>query len=909
MRRLSFVLGRDSSVRAARLALAAALLVPAAGCEELFGGIAAPTVFGNLFADNVEADVAKVVARFPAPSAVQAPANQFGRPLIAGIRYGTPGVFVYDPAAAAMLWTKDMPVASRPTLTDRAVIVQSGTEVVSLRLADGSEMWRVDTEGMSFFGVAYDEKYVYISTGVSVSHVGRLLAVNADSGWTAFKFQTSKLFGRPAALGGLLFVPWDRQDITVIDRETQDEIARVRTEDDVINFVAAGPLGVFYGSRGLYRFDGKSWAGTKTGSTYYEPPIAGIPGNPELWADSFGEATGGRNAREKIRYFIAPAFDPAGSGATLEHNAVYLLYFRFVVSYDATTGAMRWIYRHTEDIEAISVEPSGVFLLDSPGSLVRLSPQVGQPDWQASLGVEVASAAYDIVGFNPPPAATQPMQSMRFQLLQVILDQDNRLLPFRQYAIGELAKLDDPEVTRDILDVYAQRTSPQALKDSARAALASRSHGAEHLVGALDTHTDYLMNTQAPPMGVVAQALVAMGARQAVTGLVAHLLDPETPIEDLQEVAQALVELGDASLISTFESYLTLYHADSAFAQNTNALNALADGLLKYGGDPERHFLDNLISSGHTLPGLKLHIEDRYRQIEEAKVAEAEAARLAAEAAAAASQTPTVAEVLPQTLSREQIGQVMSAHQADIAPCVRAKMDRSPTLAQIRMVWALSNSGQASELSVLPADDAELKECLANVLTQIQFPHFIDRSQRAQFTINIGTGEGPAITGPEPGSTVPVPPIGPEVPLPPVGPLAPLPPVGPIAPPPPPPGLPGTGVSVTPLPPPPPPGIPGTGTTPLPPPPPPGIPGTGTTPLPPPPPPGIPGTGTTPLPPPPPPGIPGTGTTPLPPPPPPGVPGTGTTPLPPPPPPGTPGTGTTPPTTNPDEYPDELPPI
>ena len=93
-------------------------------------------------------------------------------------------------------------------------------------------------------------------------------------------------------------------------------------------------------------------------------------------------------------------------------------------------------------------------------------------------------------------------------------------------------------------------------------------------------------------------------------------------------------------------------------------------------------------------------------------------------------------------------------------------MERSPTLAQIRMVWALSNEGQASELSVLPTDDAELNECLGSVLGQIQFPRFVERSQRAQFTINIGTGEGPAITGPEPGASLPVLPTGPVVPLP-----------------------------------------------------------------------------------------------------------------------------------------------
>ncbi|MBN1770621.1 MAG: PQQ-binding-like beta-propeller repeat protein, partial [Deltaproteobacteria bacterium] len=796
-----------------KVVAAVAVLATMLGCEELFGGVAEPTAFGNLFVDNRETDVAAVAARLPSPASVAAPANRLGRPLIAGIRYGTPGLFVYDLSAGAMLWTKEMSVTSRPVMTDRAVLVQSGTRVVSLRLEDGSEMWDVETEGMSFFGATYDDRYAYLTLGVSVSHIGRLVAVNADSGWTGWKFQTSKLFGRPAAAGGLVFVPWERQSISVLDRETQDEIARVRSVDDVYNFVFAGPEGVFYGSKGLYRFDGKSFTGSQEGSTYYRPPMQGIPGDPELWADAYSEPTGGRNAREKIRFFVSPAYDPTGQSVTLEHDKLFLLYFRFLVAYDAVSGAIQWVYRHNDDIEAVSVQASGVYLVDSPGNLVRVTADTGLPDWRLGLGLEIASAVFDIAGFAPPSQPMGTVESMRVQLLQVILDQDNRLLPFRQYLIAKLAQLPEAEVTRDILDVYAQRTSPQALKDAARAALASRAEGAEHLIGALDTHTDYLMNTQAPPMGVVSQSLVAMQARTAVTGLVAHLLDPETPIEDLQEVAQALVELGDASLITTFESYLTLYHADSAFSQNSNALNVLADGLLKYGGDEERRFLDNLVASGYTLPTLKAHIQKRYDEMEQARLAAEEAVRLAAEAAAA-GEVSTVQAALPQTLSRDQIGQTMTANAASIAPCVQAKMQRSPTLSQVRMVFRLSNTGQASDLSVLPSDDAEFTACLSEVLSQIQFPRFLALSQRAQFTIDINTPEPPPGTAPgttPPGTGTPPTPLLPGSPIVPTG------PVGPAAPPPPPPGVPGAGtVPVAPLPPPPPPpGVPGAGTVPV----------------------------------------------------------------------------------------------
>ncbi len=813
--------GRGATWTAAA-ALAVELAVAGAGCGE-FLDIGRDEPFSNMFRDNRDEDVRKVVARLPAPSPEARPTNALGRPLIVGLRYGSPGVFAHDLDAGALLWSRDMPVGSRPVIAGGVVVVQSGLNVMALDLADGSDRWRVDTEGFGFFGAGWDDKNVYVALGVEASRVGRLIAVRADTGRVAWRVQTGKLFGRPAAAGGLVFVPWDRQNVSVLDRETQEEVARLRSTDDVINFVFAGPRGVFYGSRGVYLFDDRSYAGTKAGSTYWAPSMQGVPGDPELWADGFAAPTGGRNAREKIRYFFMPGSDASAGRLGLEHDAVFLLYFRFVVAFDAHTGAIRWTFRHRTDIESMSVEPSGAFLVDSSGTVLRLHPASGLPDWQASIGVDVAAAVFDIAGFSPPSAPSGSVLPLRTQLLEAILDQDNRLLPIRQYALGVLAAMPEPEVTRDILDVYAQRTSPQALKDTARAALAARQGGAEFLVGALDTHTDYLMNTTAPPMGVVSQALASMGARGAVTGLVAHLLDPETPMDDLQEVAQALIALGDAGLITTFQSYLTLYHSDSAFAANTNALNVISDGLLKYGGAPERAFLDALLADPYTLPGLKIHIRGRYEEVEEARRAAEEAARLAAAAAAAAAAPPVVAETIPQTLSREAIDRTITSHSAEIAPCVHAQMERTPSATQIRMIFKLVSAGDASDLQVLP-DDAELKACLADKLAVIRFPRFLATSQRAQFTIDI---RPPA---PPPGPpTPPIPPPPPTIvppvvvapppsqdpvvvmPLPPPpGPPAVQPPVQPPAPPPglppiqpaPPPGLPPV------QPPAPPPGLP-----------------------------------------------------------------------------------------------------
>src|SRR5690606_28966979 len=124
-----------------------------------------------------------------------------------------------------------------------------------------------------------------------------------------------------------------------------------------------------------------------------------------------------------------------------------------------------------------------------------------------------------------------------------------RLVPARAYAIRELAAMEEPEITRDLLDLYSQQSMPGTLRRAIGAALQTRRAGSEHLIEALGRRFDFIEQTQSPPLEVIVPSLLEMRASAAVPGLVQQLNDHETPAAVLPTVARAIVELGDASVV------------------------------------------------------------------------------------------------------------------------------------------------------------------------------------------------------------------------------------------------------------------------------------------------------------------------------------------------------------------------
>jgi hypothetical protein len=570
--------------------------------------------------------------------------------------------------------------------------------------------------------------------------------------------------GEAAASSDLVFVPWDRQNISVLNAGSGVEICRIRSKDDVVNFIVSRPEGVYYGSRGLYRFDKRSWTGKKTESTYYEVPIKGVPGNPELLTDKLVPITGLTTARDKIRFFWSPTLGPEQTKIEFLDSAVYMLYYRFLYAFDQNSGKLKWVYRNKVDVEHVQVVPGGLYLVDKKGEIVFLEASRGEAVHRVSTGSNIVTGVLDVgrsaPSFTPPAGEQEPL---RGGLIEMILDNDNRLVPIRKYTLSFLADIHDPEVTKDLLDVYIHKGIPKEMKEVAREMLLGRESGAAYLVDSMKYHYDYLEEMIPPPMGVVAQALVKMNAKEGVPGLVQHLLDHETPPDDMREIANALLQLGDVSIIPTLKDFIIRYHADTAFKEDLDTLVTLVKVIHRYGSEADKGFLRKVEKDPTTLAAFSDQIDKVFKDYEQAlldaKLKEEQEKLAKAKAAEdndgdgipnGVDKCPLVKGVpelegcpvvspkapIPQTLTQKQISVTLSKHASEFSPCIQEYVAKHPETAQIRLKFIITNKGKAEKLMTLPSD-AKLSSCLLTKIVKVKFPPIKSLKQNAQYVILI----------------------------------------------------------------------------------------------------------------------------------------------------------------------------
>jgi hypothetical protein len=87
-------------------------------------------------------------------------------------------------------------------------------------------------------------------------------------------------------------------------------------------------------------------------------------------------------------------------------------------------------------------------------------------------------------------------------------------------------------------------------------------------MAALRRHYDYLNDVLVPPpVGPIAQALGRMKELAAAPLLAAHLLDPETPLDDLAQLADALVTLAGPSEAPALRQFFGMYRANAEAAE------------------------------------------------------------------------------------------------------------------------------------------------------------------------------------------------------------------------------------------------------------------------------------------------------------------------------------------------------
>lgn len=687
------------------------------------------TTLHTSFPDNRPEHISALLERLPEPADPREPANGTGSPLVAVELQGEPsGLAVFDPSGGQQRWRRELPVSSGITIGGPVVIVRSEQAVLGLSVETGETLWQHRGGSYDYMGAAVEGDLAVLSYSTAGDRAssfreGKVVALDAGSGrvrWTLGPVQAQ--LGGPAISGGVVFVPWDRHSISALDGGSGEEIARLLSRDDVYSFVEAGPAGVFYGASAAYRLSERSATGSRDESLVYEPLVGNAPSNATFGPDSFLGSEGGRTARNKIRFLWRGA---AGDGGEVQlvDDRLYFLYYRIVFAFDAPTGEVRWARSIERDAEAAAVVPGGLVLLDGRGDLIALDAGTGAAVHRASLGSDVAAAAFDLGelprGDGGEPPRTSPV---REQLSEIILDPDTRLTPARRFAVSVLASIPEAEATRDLLAVCRDRRVPEPVRDDAAMVLRTRQAGLRYLIDALDEHHDFLAEGEAPPVGVIAAAVLHQRDESAVPRLLDHLEDPETPFEDLSPLAAALTELGDASMVPRLRRYVVLYHADSEFRGRTEPLLELVRAIARHGSDDDRAAMAALADDPRILAGLARGLGAALAQPEPTAPEED------AEAPAAAP------EIAPA-----RVGEVMQDARDQIRPCVQSALRRRPGLEEIRLSMVINELGELVEITVTPQDDV-LGSCLTLSLAGSSFPRGADR-RRAEYTIEIRDAE------------------------------------------------------------------------------------------------------------------------------------------------------------------------
>lgn len=735
-----------------RLFVEIAALAALAGC-----GGSARSAFSHQFADNRADHFGVVLARLPEAHAEVRPENVLGEPLIVVATHsdspsqpaGERGIAAFSVDGSEERWRYPLDAQTRPEILDDIVLASDRHHLVAIDLRTGHERWRVELADLAYVGATRDGDTIFYSSTVGAlggaRRVGLVVALDASSGNELWRHEVQGVFGQPAATGGMVMVPWERQNLAILDASTGVELARLRSTDDVIAWAFDDPTGVYYGHRNVYRMTARSISGVRSESTHLALQLPTLPVMHEgetprdidVFDDGFLPKPGTRSARGRIRLYFAPDQTTEPSEVKVLGDRVYFVYFRYVFGY-GIDGRLLFARILEEDVIGAQPTAHGLFVVGEQGRMRLLDKDSGLDRFSGTLEEPLASVALDVAGFVGAPPAEEA-GDLRASLNAVAVDPDNRLVPARAFAIQQLAALEEPEVTRDLLDLYAQQSMPGALRQIIAEALRTRRTGSEHLVAALRQRFDFIEQTEVPPLEVIVPSLLEMQGRDAVPGLIQQLQDHETPSASLPMLIDAITELGDASIVPALRQFLVLYRSDSAFAQHPEALAAAAAGIFRHGGPEGRTMLTTLAEEPRTASSLREAVMGLY----EAERLEQEAlARREAEAAQEAlAQAARQAEsALPQRLTPRQIDQAVAEHIDALRECAAIEVARTPTLGQVRLVFILTNDGRAEEIRVAP-NSAELTECMNERVGAIQFPRFRQRRMRGAYVLSLRAAE------------------------------------------------------------------------------------------------------------------------------------------------------------------------
>ena len=455
-------------------------------------------------------------------------------------------IVAYDLAAGKLLWRQPADIASRISVGGSFVVALEGKQLVGRDQVTGAATWHVTVPG-SFVGLAADRDRAYLVW--SAGGNGAIAAYDGATGAELWHDGADGVLGAPAAQGGLVYVPYYSQWLSIVDGATGSQLARVRGIDEQITMLRANSTDAYYGSKqGVFHLDARSAAGTRKDGSYARVDVPVQLEHTQYGADAYDPVQSGYSAADRARVLWSGLLGDAGF-------AVH--YFRFVFGFDAK-GTLVWAYSHPRTELVASVDTgAAIVAISQTGDVVALDRKTGALRLDRSIGTAepVLGATFDADGWDAGPGIDPSQRASTVEaLVAIVRDRDARFDRVKELAAQTLAKLQGGEVTRALLDVLADPREPDRLKDDVVDLLVARKDPTSLavLTAQLATHDDYLEKTQPLALGPVARAIAGLGGAKldpaavatALAALQSHLDAPTTQVADLVPVIGAMAAIG-----------------------------------------------------------------------------------------------------------------------------------------------------------------------------------------------------------------------------------------------------------------------------------------------------------------------------------------------------------------------------
>lgn len=495
-----------------------------------------------------------------------------------------------------------------PAVAGGVVVVVTAAEYVALDARRGTVLWRMPSQGRPLFGIDDDGKRTVLSYGQSPS----LVTVFDRAGQKLMEVEAPQLLGVPAIRGPYTFIPWRDQFVSVFEVDSGNEVGRVVSPRQVSHAVVFGDE-IYFGEEALLHFDKGVASGGASSGMWQGPATDGLPGKPK-WFE--------RGKRSQPLPLTARAFARvlARPGDTrLEQGSFAATYFRFAMGFDAETRALLWVTSHERPLIGGAAVAGGFVFCTSDGRLVEVSRVDGASRQLASLGGTLKACAV-AGGEHQVINKAGEMVPFHDQLSQAVLLQDPQMAAAQVFLLSQMRHLTEPTLTQTLIEVLARRNTAPEITAMARELLGERETGVEYMLAALKKPYDYLAGVeQAPPVGSIARALVGSKDPEAAPLLAAHLNDPIYDAESTKHIALALSTLARKEQIPDLVQFFALNRASADSAALADAVNAVADTLLRLEDTRAQLAIQVAAEDKMTHPAVRAHIAGLFDKDEKAE--------------------------------------------------------------------------------------------------------------------------------------------------------------------------------------------------------------------------------------------------------------------------------------------------